>query len=342
MPNLFTQVIHIEMVRSTRLSLEQQAQIDLMVELGLHFSEMSRRIGRSRDCIRRYVNDPLAYGTAKSPGRPRILNQREERAVVRCASNTVKSANDVIAELDLKASKSTVLRTFHRSGHLKRAVLKPVPKMTDAHKLKRLAFAKSNMAQDWSKIVWSDEKKFNLDGPDGAHSYWRDLRKDPMTFSRRNFGGGSLMVWGAFCNNKAVALKFVTCKMNSVDYQATLQSGIVPFFSRGNRKKTHIFQQDNAAIHKSGATMNWFATKKIKTLDWPANSPDLNPIENVWGLLARAVYRHGKQFQTVSDLKDTILDEWNKLQPSYLQSLTDSMSNRLCQVIQNFGGSTTY
>uniref|UniRef100_A0A8R1HS14 Dynactin subunit 5 n=1 Tax=Caenorhabditis japonica TaxID=281687 RepID=A0A8R1HS14_CAEJA len=66
-----------------------------------------------------------------------------------------------------------------------------------------------------------------------------------------------------------------------------------------------------------------------------------NP-ENVWGLLARAVYRHGKQFQTVGELKDAVTEEWDKLQPSFLESLTQSMSNRLCQVMQKFGGPTSY
>uniref|UniRef100_A0A8R1HUF4 Tc1-like transposase DDE domain-containing protein n=1 Tax=Caenorhabditis japonica TaxID=281687 RepID=A0A8R1HUF4_CAEJA len=118
--------------------------------------------------------------------------------------------------------------------------------------------------------------------------------------------------------------------------------GIVPFFNRGNRKQTHTFQQDNAAIHKSSSTMYWFSTKKIKVLALPAYSPDLNPIENVWGLLARAVYHHGKQFQTVGELNDAVADEWDKLQSSYLESLTQSMSNRLCQVMQKFGGPTSY
>uniref|UniRef100_A0A8R1IAX8 Tc1-like transposase DDE domain-containing protein n=1 Tax=Caenorhabditis japonica TaxID=281687 RepID=A0A8R1IAX8_CAEJA len=73
-----------------------------------------------------------------------------------------------------------------------------------------------------------------------------------------------------------------------------------------------------------------------------SQSPDLNPIENVWGLLARAVYRHGKQFQTVGELEDAVTEEWDKLQSSYLESLTQSMSNRLCQVMQKFGGPTSY
>jgi len=42
-------------------------------------------------------------------------------------------------------------------------------------------------------VLFSDEKKFSLDGPDGLNHYWHDLRKEPLTFSRRNFGGGSVM-----------------------------------------------------------------------------------------------------------------------------------------------------
>uniref|UniRef100_A0A8R1IK75 Tc1-like transposase DDE domain-containing protein n=1 Tax=Caenorhabditis japonica TaxID=281687 RepID=A0A8R1IK75_CAEJA len=85
--------------------------------------------------------------------------------------------------------------------------------------------------------------------------------------------------------------------------------------------------------------MNGFSTKKIKVLAWPANSPDLNLIENVWGLFARAVYGHGKMFQTVAELKDAV---WDKIQPSHLESLTNSGNNRLFQVMLKFGGPSSY
>ncbi|VDO23414.1 unnamed protein product [Haemonchus placei] len=58
------------------------------------------------------------------------------------------------------------------------------------------------------KVAFSDEKKFNLVGPDGNKYYGRDLRKEPVYFSRRNSGGGSHMVWGAFSNDVASDLAF--------------------------------------------------------------------------------------------------------------------------------------
>ncbi|KIH43245.1 hypothetical protein ANCDUO_26754 [Ancylostoma duodenale] len=74
----------------------------------------------------------------------------------------------------------------------------------DHDKVSRLEFVQTNLARDWTKVVFLDEKKFNLDGPDGYKYYWRDPRKDTVVFSRRNFGGGNVMVWGAFCNDSSL------------------------------------------------------------------------------------------------------------------------------------------
>uniref|UniRef100_A0A8R1IP22 HTH_Tnp_Tc3_1 domain-containing protein n=1 Tax=Caenorhabditis japonica TaxID=281687 RepID=A0A8R1IP22_CAEJA len=57
------------------------------------------------------------------------------------------------------------------------------------------------------------------------------------------------------------------------------------------------------------------------------------------GLFVRAVYRPGKQFQTVAELKDVV---WDKIQPSYRESLTNSRNNRLFQVMRKFGGPSSY
>ncbi|CAI2350277.1 unnamed protein product [Caenorhabditis sp. 36 PRJEB53466] len=90
------------------------------------------------------------------------------------------------------------------------------------------------------------------------------------------------------------------------------------------------------------STQNWLAAKGIKDLQWPACSPDLNPVENVWGLLVRRVYRHGKQYASVQDLKDALLIEWNLVTAAELKNLVSSMPKRLFQVIQKNGGETSY
>lgn len=108
-------------------------------------------------------------------------------------------------------------------------------------------------------MIFSDEKKWNLDGPDGWNSYWHDLRKEPLVFSKRNFGGGSVMTWAGFSFMGTTTLAFTSSKMASRDYQAVLSENLVPYLRRF-RRINFTFQQDNAPIHvshtaKSGDTM---------------------------------------------------------------------------------------
>ncbi|WKY09922.1 hypothetical protein Q1695_002349 [Nippostrongylus brasiliensis] len=77
-------------------------------------------------------------------------------------------------------------------------------------------------------VIFSDEKKWNLDGPDDYKHYWRDLRKEKWVFCRRNFGGESVMVGAAFSGYGLVALEFISCNMDSEDYQDVLKEHLLP------------------------------------------------------------------------------------------------------------------
>uniref|UniRef100_A0A8R1EXV4 HTH_Tnp_Tc3_1 domain-containing protein n=1 Tax=Caenorhabditis japonica TaxID=281687 RepID=A0A8R1EXV4_CAEJA len=96
----------------------------------------------------------------------------------------------------------------------------------------------------------------------------------------------------------------------------------------------------NHASNPYNSTRAFLASKKIKVLDWPACSPNLNPIESVWGFLTRSVYKNGKHYNSISELKDAVKAVWSKIHPSYLENLSNSMPNRIFQVIQKNGGFT--
>ena len=76
-----------------------------------------------------------------------------------------------------------------------------------------------------------ETRKIHLDGPDGYASYWRDLRKEPRIFGKRQMGGGSCMVWAAFSLLGKFEIIFVDGRMNNVGYQALLQENLLPYGS---------------------------------------------------------------------------------------------------------------
>jgi transposase len=191
------------------------------------------------------------------------------------------------------------------------------------------------------QVIFSDEKKFNLDGPDGFNGYWHDLRKEKLYFSKRNFGGGSLMVWGGFTSFGTLELAFPSTKMNSEEYIAILGEKLVPFLKRYRRIKW-TFQHDNASVHSSKATKAWLQQRKIDVIAWPSCSPDCNPIENLWGILVRHVYAENRQYNSVAELKASIINAWNNIDVQTLTNLVCSMPNRVFSLINKNGGPFSY
>ena len=193
----------------------------------------------------------------------------------------------------------------------------------------------------WTKTIFSDEKKFNLDGPDGYRYYWHNLRKEKQYFSKRHFGGGSLMVCRAFGWNGNTDLSFVEGGFKSEDYIHELESHLLPSAKKIGGKD-YIFQQDNASIHLSNETKEWSKGKQITVLDWPVLSPDFNLMENVWGIMVRRLYVNEKKYDTVAQLKSSILEIWKAIEHEIRHNLINSMPNRIFKLIKKSAASIDY
>ena len=103
------------------------------------------------------------------------------------------------------------------------------------------------------------------------------------------------MVWAGFGYLGQRNIAFPEGRMNAPDYQDLLDIHFLPFGETVGDPFL-IFQQDNASIRVANSTWEWFLQNGVHVLEWPANSPDLNPMENLWGILCRTVYADGKQY----------------------------------------------
>ena len=135
-------------------------------------------------------------------------------------------------------------------------------------------------------------------------------------------------------------MKIKKDKFRPINCKANLQVSLQKNF-RGPEQLweiiyTHyaIFQQLNTAIYTSKPTKNWFKTKNIDDLYRPTNSPDLNPRENLWGILSGSVYKNKRQFEDRETLKSCIKQYWNEIPSETPRKLIDSIQNKCVDVLQ--------
>ncbi|KAK3536221.1 hypothetical protein QTP86_000202 [Hemibagrus guttatus] len=149
-----------------------------------------------------------------------------------------------------------------------------------------------------------------------SHYVWH---KSNTAFQKKNiiltvkYGGGSVMVWGCFAASGPGRLAVINGTMNSAVYQKILKDDVRPSVCDLKLKRTWVLQQDNDPTHTSKSTSEWLKKNKMKTLEWPSQSPDLNPIEMLWHDLRNVV--HARKPSNVAELQQFCKDELAKIPP---------------------------
>src|SRR5690348_5438420 len=109
-----------------------------------------------------------------------------------------------------------------------------------------------------------------------------------------------------------------------------------------NMRDQWMFLQDNAPCHTGGIVKQWFQDNKIKTVRFPAYSPDLNPIENAWKVVSNNVYSEKTLYESKEELFEAFSKAFYGLTSEYCKNLVSSMPRRIQAVIQAKGGYTKY
>jgi hypothetical protein len=141
-------------------------------------------------------------------------------------------------------------------------------------------------------------------------------------------------VWAAMTSEGLGLIEVERGIMNSRRYLDMLKRNF-------RREKPIILQHDRSSVHMARIVQDWLNTQQIQMLEWPAQSPDLNPIENAWAVLKRSM--NYSTIVSTDDLEAAILETWNKLKTSSLaKTLVESMPERLTHCIENGGDWTRY
>ena len=112
-------------------------------------------------------------------------------------------------------------------------------------------------------------------------------------------------------------------------YIEVLRKNLLPFWKRMKRRfRSPIFQDDGARAHRAISVNNWKRDHGVRSLAWPSQSPDLNPIENVWSILKERIRKRIPHPTNVRQLEQYIHEEWYQLDPLMLRNLIKSMRRR--------------
>ncbi len=190
-------------------------------------------------------------------------------------------------------------------------------------------------------LTWAKDKNNWTFGNQGPR-VWRKsgAAQNPCCLKSSVKFPQSVMIWAAMSSTGVGSLCFLKSTVNAAIYQEILEHFMLPSADKLYGYADYIFQQDLAPAHTAKGTKSWFNDHGVTVLDWPANSPDLNSIENLLGIVKRKM-RDTKP-NNADDLKAAIKATWASITPEQCHKLITSMPRCIDAIVHTKGGPTKY
>lgn len=318
------------------------------LEAGKSGRYIARKLGRGHAAIAVFIKKFKATRVVhrkKGSGRPRVTTKREDRAIVRTMlPNRRVSTRKIIQDLGLHVSMRTVRRRMNAKGY--HGVFERKKNyVSDRNRIKRVRWARAHKDwtyQDWKKVLWSDESPYTF-RYQGKCRVWarKGERLKPQCMKGTVKHGGKINVWGCFSAEGVGHLTKVRGILEQKQMKQILIHHLIPSAQALFGRNAWMFQQDNDPKHTARSVQRWMHhTRHLDVLPWPAQSPDLNPIENLWAIVDQRL-KH-RQCNSQQELFDTIKRRWDQIPLQTLENLVKSMPKRCKDVIKSRGYPINY
>jgi transposase len=341
-----------ELPRQKHLSTVERVAIIVLKKQGRSRQDIAQQVAVSQPTVGHWI---MHYEEKKDVydeprrGRPRCTDEAMDTAIIGAADveNNFCTPRGLKRKYGFEASPRTIDRRM-REVNLFGRVARHKKRLTDQEKRARLSFARGYLhmtADDWMNIMFADEKKFKGEGFIGQVWVRRPKGKadDPAYQVQKLPHPVKLNVWGCFCGHGLGYCYIFDENMDGKLLKKILGTHLkesAELHFESDPPELWRLLQDNDPKHKSSLVRTWLHNNGISMLDFPAYSPDLNPIENLWNNMARRV--DSRPASTIEELQDVIAEEWAATDVNFLRTLARSMPKRCQAVIDAQGDHTKY
>lgn len=293
------------------------------------------------------------YSRRQGSGRKRKTNMHDDRFMVLTALRDRGLPSSAISR-QLRNIRGTYISSDtirRRLGEQALNSRRPAacPALSPAHRTARLHFAREHInwtVEQWGRVLFTDESRFSLRSPDGRERVWRrqgERFAQCCISPRVPYGGGSIMVWAGVSSNERTELVLILNGAMTADryINECLAEHVVPF-AHYIGANNFCLMHDNATPHVARVVNEYLNEVNIQRFQWPARSPDLNPIEHVWDILGRRIRKREPAPETIPSLQIALLEEWNNISQEKIANCVQSLPRRMRDVIRARGGNTRY